>query len=445
MSWAKPADLVPPRYERLIGDKAGLIPTLRIWLRERGDPGFATVEVLGANYGVLDGVGTAPPGIGAGKQRDIRTAVRAALGEAVERYAILVAPLKEEMRWTTHDRLAADESVIDYEYLVSWGQDRTSAAHVSGLLDRPLGEQRPSDGERLFSRQVECFWIPGKDLLSGETRYVPAQLALDVASQHDVPKRWRWTTSGCAAGPTLEFATCNALSEAIERDAILTSWLLQRGARPIEVGRYPTIRELIDAVENDAYAAHLFEIESSCDLPVVGCSLVKNRDEFPKFCMAADAAISPEDAMRGAILEVQQGFPHRIMDGASRIEDVDLEGTVFDDFEKHEILYGQPEHFEHVKLYVDDESVARTDLEEYDDTADANERTKLATLLEIAAKADLTPIALDLTPRDVEDVGLKVVRVIVPELLPFSAPSFPPVYHPKLDGEPVETKPHPFP
>lgn len=437
---------IPARYERLLGDKAGLVTNVQVRLPERGSPGSPTPSASTPAYGVLDGVIDEADVGGGGKQSDVRRATLAALGETVERYASSIAPRREELTRASYRQLARDESVVEYDYLVSWGQDRTDVEDAVALVSEPPGDKRVSSEERLFSRAVECFWLPGKNLLTGDVTYVPAQLASwAVPSHYDVPTRWRQTTNGRGTGPTVEFALAAALTEVIERDAVLTAWLLQREPTPIDVSPYPEIEALVAETENDRYSVHTYELPSEVDIPVVGCSIVNDRDEYLKFAVAGNAAPSPGDALRGAIRELHQVFPLQITRESLQVDGIDMEETVFDDFEKNVHLYGQPEYFDAVQIFVNDEDAQRTALAEYEQSTPASERPDLQRLLEAAANANLTPIALDLTPRDIEEAGLTVVRVVVPELVPFATPSFPPVYHPKLAGKSLETRPHPFP
>jgi ribosomal protein S12 methylthiotransferase accessory factor YcaO len=69
----------------------------------------------------------------------------------------------------------------------------------------------------------------------------------------------------------------------------------------------------------------------------------------------------------------------------------------------------------------------------------------LAHCLDALADAGCTPIAFDLTTRDVRDVGLAVTRVFVPELVPLTLPFALPSNHPAFDGQELTDQPHPFP
>lgn len=56
----------------------------------------------------------------------------------------------------------------------------------------------------------------------------------------------------------------------------------------------------------------------------------------------------------------------------------------------------------------------------------------------------MTPIAVDLTPKDVRDLGMYTAGVFVPELVEMSLSETPPVNHPRIETV-VTDLGHPFP
>ena len=70
---------------------------------------------------------------------------------------------------------------------------------------------------------------------------------------------------------------------------------------------------------------------------------------------------------------------------------------------------------------------------------------ELGACLDRLADADCTPLAVEVTTPDVREVGIRVVRVVVPELVPFPPASLRPTDHPALAETDLPEMPHPYP
>ena len=58
---------------------------------------------------------------------------------------------------------------------------------------------------------------------------------------------------------------------------------------------------------------------------------------------------------------------------------------------------------------------------------------------------EATPIGFDLTTPDVQELGMSVVKVYIPELVSLSRPSYPPRRHPRFENDELKERAHPFP
>jgi ribosomal protein S12 methylthiotransferase accessory factor len=218
----------------------------------------------------------------------------------------------------------------------SWEEARASAVSEAAELwaaERPrdliYGAARelanawePSDlvAPRLWSRDTRVAWRRARELFGGREVLVPAQ-AVHCPPRGGPPlgpAAIRWSSNGMGAHPVRASALRHALLEAIERDQL--SRALPRGWTPreiaerkLDVSALPLWRRLRDV----SLEAHVFDLSGV--LPVAGAILV-DREEGPVPVTAGYAcALTPADAVRGAILEAAQS---RLTDVHGAREDV---------------------------------------------------------------------------------------------------------------------------
>lgn len=150
-----------------------------------------------------------------------------AMMEAIEHYCCERPPL--ELRYASYSSLRRTASAIDPRSL---------------LLDPKAG----------YTETLPLPWLSGTDLRSGDRMWVPACAVLKPRAGDRAPQVFRGSTNGLASGNTIEEAVCHGLAEVIERDA----WTLAivRGML------VPRIRTLAAAVRSGG-ACHPSVIENA--------------------------------------------------------------------------------------------------------------------------------------------------------------------------------------
>ncbi len=182
-----------------------------------------------------------------------------------------------------------------------------------GFLD--LSTLRPPRGSRLRP-DLPIPWVPGRDLATGRTVMVPAELVeLDTtAPKAEGRGCFTLTTSGLASGRTPAEAALHALLELVERDAV-TLWGLhdpfERAATRIDLAtvRRPELRDLLARLRDAEMLVAAWDVTSDLGVPVCLCHLMADRPrahepggwEFGSACRA-----DPENALLAALLEAVQ-------------------------------------------------------------------------------------------------------------------------------------------
>ena len=224
------------------------------------------------DVGVL-GDGSAPGRFGAeldglGCHDDPDVAARIAVIEALERYSAAVG---DERRWLTGSAVDLGPDAIDLTDAARCAESEIAAPGF------PLAPWDP---------RLPLRWARGWSLLDGRDVWVPAVMShLGVTPRHAAEGFWLQTSSGCAAGETLERALLAACFELIERDAVAIAWLQRlalpridlddsayraaRGGRPCDRGSgWGAVRSVLQADE-DGRRIELFDATLDLGVPTV--------------------------------------------------------------------------------------------------------------------------------------------------------------------------------
>lgn len=420
--------VLSPLYERLLGEQFGLIDHLDVTLRDRGDAIVYTGRTVHPDLDPLFPYDNPIDIEVGGKGDDIHDCLVTALGEFVERYALCL-PMDETIETGSYEEIADNSCVFDFDYLVVHAQDEPARSSIN--LAGPL------------TRETVLSWTTGHNLVTGAEWAIPAQLVwLSPPSSFGQTDRYfTQTSNGVAAHGTVEQALINAIYETIERDAFMRTWYTQSAPPRIDLTTIPEIKQFVDdRLPHSHRAIHVFELAGPTNVPVYGCALVNDRDEFPKFYMGSAADIDPYQAIKDAIFEVFQASPsiEQLRD-SDRISNLDAE-THISNLSDNVLLYCYPEYFEHVEFLVSGE------YEPVDPFSPLESNSEYEILLSELIRAECSPVAVDITLPDIRDVGFSVVSVTIPELVSLAPPGQPPIEHPAFENWNISpVPPHPFP
>lgn len=411
---------LPGPMQRLAGKRTGIVPELSVNRRSRGTADAVLSQPRESGIDALVDADADVALQAAGKGRTRAESFASAVGEVVERYCLC---WPDETTEATHRELREEgREVVALDAL-----DRYDDRLVAAMGADPI------------TADTDLRWTRGRNLLTGEETLVPAQLVyLGLADRTPALPA---TTNGAACGESLADALVGSICEVVERDAFMRTWLRQETPDRVALSEFPGIAaEKADEFDTDVATFELLALGGRVEIPTVGCAVVDSRDRTPKFAVCASAALDPADALADALVEGAQVRAYA-KELAARYRGRDLDAARLDTFDDALYYYSQAEQFEEVSFLLDGDD--RSLESEY--SADAAQPDDFDGLLDALDAADVTPIAVDVTTRDVAAAGLRVTKVVVPELVPLTPPALVPTEHPAFDGEEVTRKPHPFP
>ena len=415
---------IPQRARCLLGNRTGVVASLLNYLPDRGDPTAFYSTAVESDVGWLADTDAGSLDAGGASLR-FSGSVMSALGEAMERYS-LYFPDGAELTRASHRELSrARQGVVEFDYL---------DVHEPSQLRRA--------GLEPLARDDVIDWQPARNVLTGDDVYVPAELVWMGLADGGNRSYFPTTSNGCACGDTPAMALLAALAECVERDAIMRAWYEQADTRAISVVGRPDLEATGRRLETHTLGMHWFEVESAIDVPVVGCGAVDTRDRAPKFALGGASSVDRTRAYTGAAVEAAQTMVYlkELVAEGYRADDVDLD-EIFG-LRDNLLYYARPENFAEVSFLLGEGSGVTPTI---DDRPTDGVESRLRSYLSMFREADLTPLAVDLTPRDVRELGYTVVRAIVPELVGLTLPSLPPVNHPAFSDGIATRRPHPYP
>lgn len=348
-------------------------------------------------------------------------------GEAIERYAlhdfssrsVRVAPIAE----------SCDRDVFDPSSVETFG------AHPTWDRTNPIG------------------WSMASDAISGSSVYVPASLVSWVSGERSGGAFYPTSTSGVAAGADEQSASLAALMELIERDAIMAAWYLGTPVRAIgldgPLGR--SVRERFGAyLDNRVADVRFFSLHSETGLPVVLAAV--RAKHFSTCYVGACASTDLEHAIEKAMTEAYtalsvcfrrespRAHPPAGPEVPARLGDFADHASYYHSLTRATVMHAFLAEREVVEL----EAIAG----EHDPAASVASRyeevvRRLARFVEAAYL-----VRIDAPDR--LELGMRVVRAIVPGLLPLALQNDWIPTRRKLRGAWVDTRlvrqaPHPFP
>lgn len=391
--------------ERAIGHRHGLVPPpLSISATPADLDGIHNWSVA---YSADDPWRSA--GGGVGWTRDI--ARNSAIAEALERYAAVSyqLPLFDRTGQPTTSPLYP--SPLGDSIRSQSGPASTAAftpTEVLGLSDFTLfspEQERQPDFPHKTTLENDVPLTDVYRLLTNQPVLAPAALVGLTDAYGALP-----TSSGLAAAPTVEHALLRAVQELVERDAYMATWL--HGLVPPRSPLEPSLEEpvadrggWVAAFDiTPSYSNHSVAIVLG-DLPMAG---------VPRISLGIACRASWHEAVDKAYLEWTQGVifaGHR----ARREPDLQL-STAHEvrDFDDHAVYYTRhPDRWEELPFMT-----KPGPLVEARSAADDPDEKSAEALIHRLEEHGIRLYYRDLTLIDLAQIGLRVVRVLSPDLTP---------------------------
>lgn len=286
-------------------------------------------------------------------------------------------------------------------------QEHAVAGSVNGLAERwalaPPGAFVAPQSHLVTDDDV-IEWVPSRDLVTGASVLVPAQLVYTPYFAPAGMAQRASSTNGVASGNTVEEATLHALYEVIERDAEALMWAGGRSVTlDLDTVDHPDAKDLIERYREAGLRLQVRDITQDIGVPTFIAICIDVGLAQTNFVNGGKGThLDPGIALVRSLTEVAQS---RVIEMGGVREDmsprVSLTEANFGDFlEQNEAWYADTEH--------------KISWSEFSNRASPNVIDDLHTVLgEIVAVAIDHCYMVDLTRPELD---IPVVRVMVPGL-----------------------------
>lgn len=395
-----------PNLEKLVQPLGGLINRVDSLPIYPGEPDFPIrLASLGDISEALLLVKQATPGRsisgdmnGAGGSVDPEESRIKAIAEGVERYSSCVYH-EDQFIWATAAELGED--AIDLQKIPLCSEQEL--AHPKCPVVKPRMD-------------APIRWVKGLSLHSGREVWVPAVMTyLHIPPMSPGERFWLPISTGCAAHVNIEEALIGGICEVIERELISLVWYQQLPLPHIQLDEVDEeMAHFIEQNNRGRYVdQYIFDGTTDLGIPTIyALQLTPHNKKLAALVMCA-TDLDPQRAIKKVMREAASS---RIAMMAERKipENIDDFHSVF-----HGAIYmGRQEHIGAYEFLT--RSPSRKSMSSLVNQDQGDRRKNLLFLLNRLAEKNLDVYAVDLTTDEAIRSGLRIVRVIIPGLLPLS-------------------------
>lgn len=392
-----------PLTPLLVNRSCGLLTDLRPIVKDPIEPLWPVIwRAELANHSFLPD-GRYKPLVGSGKGFSEDEAVTGALGEAIERYCATLWSAKR----VRHARRADLEGMsLSPEALVLFAPQQ-----YEGLRYAPWEPDHPIGWTLGCTWGSEApIWLPSLAVFLNYEARDAGEFLCPV------------TSNGLACGGSVAHAVLKAALEVIERDAFLLMW--HRRVRPERLSLAdhpdPRLRDLVSLYGRRGVRFELYRLRTKPEVPVMMALGIDENPEGPAVVVGLGASLDPAQAARGSVLEVAQVRPAlrirmRSPEARQRLAELLADPMRVEELEDHDLLYAHPSMlscFDFIRRQPEQAPGWPGS------GAEESEERQLDRLAALLGREGYPIHWVDLTTADVRELGVAVVRVVIPGYQP---------------------------
>lgn len=340
--------------------------------------------------------------MGKGKT-DIQAKV-SGLGEAIERYSGIFQG--DEIRHKgSYEKMG--EKAIHPNYCMNFSEEQYQNRHQWNATHSSLSLRVPEP----FDEEREIEWTPAWSLTDGDFKYIPTAYCYYNYPQPSQPYCWA-SANGCAAGNTLAEAILQGFMELTERDGVALWWYnrLQRQRVDLDSFEDPYFQGMEQYYASLNRDLWVLDIANDLNIPTFA-AISSRRDRQPQdIILGCGTHFDAKIAVSRALTEINQ-----LLFMVLR-ENPDGSTKYSRDCEQMALEWWKTATLENQPYLLGDRSAAAKVYSDYPQMYSDNILSDVKTCQQIVEKLGMEMLVLDQSRLD---IGLKVVKVIVPGMRHF--------------------------
>lgn len=391
------------RGSRMVSSRVGIVQKVSHGCYHAQDPSTFAMGVMASDISRFADTANSSKGGGGGD--NLLGALAATLGEAAERYCMFFYD-KNAMVHAPYREIADDAVSPDLLRLYSREQ---------------IDSLGPNARVRYFDEDTPVRWVWGYSLTAEKPRLVPASLVYMNYQFGDEPVIGRNASSGLASNLTLEEAILAAVLEIVERDAFTICWLSKRPGREVVVDD-DEVQEFLRQrfqIDHPKVETRIHDITLDVAIPSLFVVIKRPSELGPTVCVGSTSRLDPKQALRKCFLEAGQGLPYfRYL--LAQLKDWQPSDDFLNvtSFDHHCVFYlKRPDLVPAAFAFLDDVE-GTVSLSAIKDQSTGRVLGDIQRCVELLKSAALEVIVVEITTPDILEVGLRVVRVLIPGMVP---------------------------
>ena len=387
--------------EFLVDERVGILRYAGEMPREAGAPDFFHFYAKACNTKAFTTQTNFSDSGGASANRG--RAMAKAIGEAVERYCAAIYERKHLPLTSYH---SAPFRCVPPDDFSLYSKTQYAEPHFP---------YQP------FAHDSLIRWTPAWNLASLETWHVPASMVFipyECDSRSEEVSIVQPISTGLACHCSQQEAAVSAICEVIERDAFTIVWQAKLAMPRIRLGSLNREnQDLVARFERTGNSATIFNITLDHGVPTILSVLQCTALESPALIFAASSHLDPKEAVRKSLEELahtRRHAQHLKNSLPPIVPEVNFENIWKQD--RHLRLYSQHENVRLADfIFSSDRTI---DLDSIASLDSGNSDRNLQFLAEKIHDVNHDVLLADLTTPDVRQLGLSVVRALIPGFHP---------------------------
>jgi len=262
-------------------------------------------------------------------------------------------------------------------------------------------------------------WLEGYSLTNKKKVLVPASLvyANYNASLRKEPTIQLGISTGAACGSSLGFAQYRGICEIIERDAYMISFLNKIPKKVIDIDNNQYLSAFKRRIERYNLEVYVLNTQLDLSLTTTTCIILDRTGSGPAVCAGLGGSLDTKKAIQASVLEaVRRHISSRDRFFRSKPLPMPRKNS-FDWFSlQKQILWSAPHMLLRTEEFINNGTIQYEKLD--DGKSGFSYERKVKYLIDELASKNCEVICVDVTLPEVEEQGLKVIKILIPELVP---------------------------
>ena len=368
------------------------------------------------------------------------------VGEAIERYSLLVVPsvVTEKIRYASWNEISRMGRVVPLEYLRLF----SDADYLKLNQGRYRGLHRLEPDDMVGWLQCPSLFDPGSEI------WVPAQMLFvgyKINRECGEVAFCPGFSTGTAAHSTVEKALQNAILEFIEIDALMLRWYTEMAAPLVAIDNLNVAAVAPRILGADSQFEVLgidLRVLKNVDAHVFGVAIINKLQERPYITLGAQGSLNPVTAFyRGLMEAIAISFLGIYGPLYMPKEYLWEKGSGFTDLDTNVAFFASPENAEKKKDIIEKLISGKDVLSRMMNYETGDVGADTARLAQQLSNVSEYGVYLDVTAPETRSRGWNVIRVFFPELVSMCVPGVPYSEHPRIKahGGIRNEYPHPLP